>query len=184
MTFSIVGVVPIIHGVAPSFTFLHHNPILLLLCQIICLRCKNCTWLATREGMDSESIWPICSARGIQPIVTSSTAQQYGDSRRLNCFFCQSCCSTHNKVELAPMPPCPVPLDVWNSLRRIDPNSCPTALLVLPLSTRMLTAFTATELQEVSANRVNTVHMGLQYSWNYIEKPLMHVLRGNIQRKE
>ena len=31
-----------------------------------------------REGMDSESICPICSAKGIQPIVTSSTAQQFG----------------------------------------------------------------------------------------------------------
>ena len=45
-----------------------------------------------REGMDSESICPICSAKGIQPIVTSSTAQQFGDSRRLIRFFCQSCC--------------------------------------------------------------------------------------------
>ena len=31
----------------------------------------------------------------------------------------------HDKVELAPMPPCPVPFDVWSSLRRIDPTSGP-----------------------------------------------------------
>ena len=78
-----------------------------------------------REGMDSASICLICSAKGIQPIVISSTAQQFGDSRRLILSFCQSCCSMHDKVELAPMPLCPVSLDVWNNLWRIDPTSGP-----------------------------------------------------------
>ena len=101
-------------------------------CTTTTVCCYCARWYASvqelhmaREGIDSESICPICSARGIQPIVTSSTAQQFGNSRRLIRFFCQSCCSMHNKVESAPMPPCSVPLDVWNSLRHIDQNSGP-----------------------------------------------------------
>ena len=183
MTFPIVGVVPIIHGVAPSFTFLHHNHSLFLLCQMICFRCKNCTWLEREWTLNQFAPSASQDSRGIQPIVTSSTAQQFGDSRRLIRFFCQSCCSMHDEVELAPMPPCPVPLECGTTYGASTRTPAPSwlSLLILPLSTCMLTAFTTTELQEVIANRVNTVNTAPQYSGNYIEKPLMHVWRGNIQ---
>jgi hypothetical protein len=81
-----------------------------------------------REGMDSESVCFNCKARDVQPIVTTSTsssAQLCGNPQRKIRFFCHSCRTVHDKVDLAPLPPCPVPLAVWNSLRRIDPNSPP-----------------------------------------------------------
>ena len=89
----------------------------------------------------------------------------------------------HDKIELAPMPPCPVPLDVWNSLQRIDPNSGP--ILARPVDSTTFNAHADRLYNNRTtgsvANRENTVNMALQYSENYIEKPLMPVLRGNIQ---
>ena len=90
------------------------------------------------EGMDSDSICPTCQARGIQPIVTSSTSQPCGNPRRMVRFFCHNYCSVHSKVELTPMPPCPVPLDVWNSLWRIDPKS--SRLLARPVDSATFNA--------------------------------------------
>ena len=96
-----------------------------------------------------------------------------------------------DKVELAPMLPCPVPLDVWNSLWHIDPNSCP--ILARPVDPAAFNAHAdrlyknrATGGDSTSWHRVNTVNMVLQPepSENCIDKPLMPVWRGKIQRWE
>jgi hypothetical protein len=57
--------------------------------------------------------------------VTTASAQPYGnpggrfvtsDPRRKIPYFCRSCPSVDDNVGLAPIPACPVPLDVWNSM--------------------------------------------------------------------
>ena len=72
-----------------------------------------------------------CGIRGVHPIVTTGNAQPYGKPRRKIYYFCCQCRSVHAKVGLAPLPPCPVPLDVCYSMRRINPKSEP--LLARPV---------------------------------------------------
>ena len=79
------------------------------------------------EGMDTESICPSCRRPEIQPIVTTAKAQPYGNSKRVVRFFCQHCCSVHDDVELAPLPPCPIPWQVWKEMRKI-PSGLPPLL--------------------------------------------------------
>ena len=78
-----------------------------------------------REGMDSESICPGCRKPGVQPIVTSAAAQPFGNPKRAVRFFCQQCCSVHDDVDLAELPPCPIPWQVWQEMRRIPPGLGP-----------------------------------------------------------
>ena len=77
------------------------------------------------EGMDSESICPSCQNTGIQPIVTSAKAQPYGNPKRAVRFFCQQCCSVHDDVALAQLPPCPIPWQVWKEMRKIPSGLAP-----------------------------------------------------------
>jgi hypothetical protein len=87
------------------------------------------------EGMDSESVCFNCGMCGLQPIVTTANARPCGNPRRKIRFFCRNRGSTTMldllPCPLAPMPPCPVPLNIKNSMRRIDPNSDP--LLARPV---------------------------------------------------
>jgi hypothetical protein len=78
-----------------------------------------------REGMDSESICCNCRASVVQPIVTSATSQKCGNPRRAVRFFCHHCCSVNDDVELAPLPPCPIPWNVWTNMRKIPEGSAP-----------------------------------------------------------
>ena len=110
VTFLFAGVAATMHGVDSSSKVLAPLPQFVAIVPDDMLAVQELH--TAREGMDSESIFPSCSARGIQPIVTSSTAQRYGEARRLIWFFCQSCCSMHDKVELAPMPPLSPTIDL------------------------------------------------------------------------
>ena len=40
-------------------------------------------------------------------------------------FFCLKCQLIHDKVDLAPLPPCPVPKEVWASLRKLPKDIGP-----------------------------------------------------------
>ena len=100
------------------------------------------------EGMDSESVCFACGVRGVQPIVTTGNAQPCGHPRRRISYFCCKCRSVHDNVGLAPMPPCPVPLDIWNSMRRIDPKSEP--LLARPVDS---TTFREKYAAKLSVNK-------------------------------
>ena len=100
------------------------------------------------EGMDSESVCFSCGIRGVQPIVTTGDAQPCGHPRRRISYFCCKCRSVHDNVGLAPMPPCPVPLDLWNSMRRINPKSEP--LLARPVDS---TTFREKYAAKLSVNK-------------------------------
>ena len=69
--------------------------------RMTCQQCRNCIWV------NSQSVSFNCRARGIQPIVTTGSAQPYFNPRRTIRFFCHHCRPMHDKVELAPMPPLP-----------------------------------------------------------------------------
>jgi len=77
------------------------------------------------EGMDTESICVSCRASGVQPISTSASNQARGNSRRAVRFFCAKCCSVCDDVDLAPLPPCPIPWNVWRGMRRIPSDLAP-----------------------------------------------------------
>ena len=78
-----------------------------------------------REGMYSESICCKCRSPVVQPIVTTATSQKCGNPRRAVSFFCHQCCSVNDDVELAPLPPCPIPWNVWTNMRKIPEGSAP-----------------------------------------------------------
>ena len=78
-----------------------------------------------REGMDSESICCNCRSPVVQPIVTTASSQKCGNSRRAVRFFCRQCCSVNDDVELAPLPLCPIPWNVWTNMRKIPEGSPP-----------------------------------------------------------
>jgi hypothetical protein len=88
------------------------------------------------EGMDLESVCFTCGIRSVQPVATTGNAQPRGHPRMKISFFCCKGRSIHDNVVSAPMPPCPVPLDVWNSMRRINPKSEP--LLARPVDSTTL----------------------------------------------
>ena len=77
------------------------------------------------EGMDSKSVCISCRQPGVQPIVAKAVGQQNGNARRAVLFFCAGCISVHNDVGVAELPPCPVPLETWQALRKIPPNTQP-----------------------------------------------------------
>ena len=78
-----------------------------------------------REGMDSGSICLRCKARGIQAIVASASLQPCGNPQRAVRFFCGSCRTVSDHVDLAPLPPCPIPWAVWRDMQKIPSTSVP-----------------------------------------------------------
>lgn len=40
-------------------------------------------------------------------------------------FFCSACGGTHQRAEHGPEPPCPVPADVWQAMRKFPPDMPP-----------------------------------------------------------
>jgi hypothetical protein len=83
------------------------------------------------EGMDTESMCPTCRGKGIQPISTSAEQERYGNPTRAIRFFCARCNIVADRVELPPLAECPVPYEVWTSLRKIPPGTAP--LLARPV---------------------------------------------------
>ena len=77
------------------------------------------------EGMDTVSICPTCKGREIQPISTSEKCQRYGNPNRAIRFCCARYQKVVDEVELPPPAECPVPLEVWKSLRKIPPGTAP-----------------------------------------------------------
>ena len=90
--------------------------------------------LAT-EGMDSESICPQCRMPGVRPIVTGAQKQLHGNPGRAVRFLCVKCGSVHDDVMVADLPPCPVPLEVWQALRKIPSDSPPLICRPVDFST-------------------------------------------------
>jgi ribonuclease HI len=107
---------PIVHTMVPSQTYVAIIPDDILAVQELHL---------AGEGMDSESICPSCQKTGIQPIVTSATAQPFGNPKRAVRFFCPHCSSVHDDVTLAQLPPCPIPWQVWKDMRKIPSGNAP-----------------------------------------------------------
>ena len=83
------------------------------------------------EGMDTASMCPSCRGKDIQPISTSAEQQRFGNPTRAVRFFCARCRIVIDQVELPPLAECPIPHDVWTSLRRIPPGTAP--LLARPV---------------------------------------------------
>ena len=77
------------------------------------------------EGMDSGSICAGCAKPGVTPIVVSAKNQPHGNPNRAVRFFCHHCCSVHDDVHLAPLPPCPIPWNVFKDMRKIPPGLRP-----------------------------------------------------------
>ena len=77
------------------------------------------------EGMDSGSVCAGCAHPGVSPIVVSAVNQPHGNPNRAVRFFCRHCCSVSSDVELAPLPPCPIPWNVFKDMRRIPPDLKP-----------------------------------------------------------
>lgn len=88
-------------------------------------------WHMASEGMDTYSICPNCQAKGLHVISTSATQQKFGNPARAVRFFCEQCQSTCTEPAMAPMPPCPIPKQVLEAMRRIPTGS-------LPLINRMI----------------------------------------------
>ena len=79
-----------------------------------------------REGMDTGSICSRCRSVGVQPITTTAAVlRKCGNPRRAVRYFCSKCCSVHDDVDLAPLPPCPIPWNVWKNMRKIPEGSAP-----------------------------------------------------------
>ena len=77
------------------------------------------------EGMDTESICMTCAAKTVKTISTSAVAQPKGNPKRAVRFICLECQHVHDKVDLAPLPPCPVPKEVWATLRKLPKDIGP-----------------------------------------------------------
>ena len=78
-----------------------------------------------QEGMDSGSVCAGCAAPGVTPITTSAIDQPHGNPNRAVRFFCCRCCSVYDDVGLAPMPPCPIPWNVYKDMRKIPSDLQP-----------------------------------------------------------
>ena len=83
------------------------------------------------EGMDTASICLYCRKPGLQPISTTAAHQQFGNPQRAIRFLCTRCRRVMDQVDLLPLPPCPLPPQVQESMRRIPLGTAP--LIARPL---------------------------------------------------
>ena len=79
----------------------------------------------TREDMDTNSFCVQCKSKSVEPIVTSAPHQLCGNPSRAVPFFCPDCHSVQDRVAVGEMPSCPVSWKVWQSLRKIPPDTAP-----------------------------------------------------------
>ena len=75
-----------------------------------------------RQGMADSARCLRCQSGAVQPIVTSAQQQTRGCAWRAVRFFCTGCGSVHDGVERGPEPPCPVPQEVWATMRKFPPD--------------------------------------------------------------
>ena len=77
------------------------------------------------EGMDTYSVCPDCRKKGLHVLSTSATHQAYGNPTRAIRFFCEQCQMVYDAPALGPMPPCPIPKQVMEAMRRIPTGTPP-----------------------------------------------------------
>jgi hypothetical protein len=82
-------------------------------------------WHMASEGLDTLSICPRCSSKDLHVLSTGARTQCFGNPQRAVRYFCSQCQTIHNQVAAAPLPPCPLPAEVLNSLRKIPEGSLP-----------------------------------------------------------
>jgi len=82
-------------------------------------------WHMASEGMDTYSVCPSCQTKGLHVISTSATQQRFGNPTRAVKFFCVQCQFVCDEPALASMPPCPIPKQVLDAMRKIPADSLP-----------------------------------------------------------
>ena len=82
-------------------------------------------WHMASEGLDTYSICPNCSGTDLHVLSTSATAQLFGNPNRTIRFFCGQCQTLHTQLSVAPLPPCPLPLEVLKALCKIPAGTPP-----------------------------------------------------------
>jgi hypothetical protein len=92
-------------------------------------------WHMASEGMDTYSVCPNCQGKDLHVISTSATRQSLGNPTRAVRFFCDKCQSICDEPAMAPLPPCPVPKQVLNAMRRIPAGSLPLINRVIDFET-------------------------------------------------
>ena len=87
-------------------------------------------WHMASEGMDTESGCPRCRSGNIQPITVTAENEPCGNPGRAVRYFCFSCNSVHDTARLNPLPPCPLPLSVLQTMRSA-PDGIPAQISIL-----------------------------------------------------
>ena len=82
-------------------------------------------WHMASEGLDTLSMCPKCSKNNLHVLSTGAKHQRFGNQQRAVRYFCSQCQSIHEQVAVAPLPPCPLPVEVLESLRKIPDGSLP-----------------------------------------------------------
>jgi ribonuclease HI len=82
-------------------------------------------WHMASEGLDTYSNCPNCSGTDLHVLSTSATAQRFGNPNRTIRFFCGQCQTLHTQLSASPLPPCPLPPEVLQSLRKIPAGTPP-----------------------------------------------------------
>ena len=79
----------------------------------------------SEEGMSRAALCPECRSPGLVPVATSAEAQSRGSPYRAVRFWCQRCHNIHDEPAHGPPPKCPIPQDVWASLRKFPDDMPP-----------------------------------------------------------
>ena len=125
----------------------------------------------TREGIDTESICLQCKSKGMESAVSSALHQLCGNPSYSVCFFCPNCHSVQNRVALDELPLCPVPWKVWQSLRKIPPDTAPfLCQLILKLWKSFQTSCSMARAAVLMASHENTARMALSSFGNGTEQ--------------
>jgi hypothetical protein len=79
------------------------------------------------EGMDTYSVCPTCRMKGLQvlSVSVSHRDQEYGNKTCAIRFFCEKCQMVCDAPALGPLPPCPIPKQVLEEIRKISVGTRP-----------------------------------------------------------
>ena len=75
------------------------------------------------EGLDTNSMCSRCGNKSFQVLSTGAKYQRFENPHRAVRYFCSQCQTIHDQVAIAPLPPCPLPVEVLESLRKIPNGS-------------------------------------------------------------
>ena len=78
-----------------------------------------------RQGMATSAQCPTCAAANVQPIVTSAVQQPRGCPWRAVRYFCSACQAVYDRAEKGLEPLCPIPPEVWDSMRKLPKDMQP-----------------------------------------------------------